>query len=41
MPNTLTIPTNITWNKLTTRPLTIEEKEEYDNLYGKGTITFH
>ena len=41
MPNTLTIPTNITWNKLTTRPLTDEEKEEYNNLYDEGTITFH
>lgn len=41
MPNTVTIPTNITWNKLTTRSLTIEEKEEYDDLYGKGIITFH
>ena len=34
MPNTLTIPTTITWNKLTTRPLTAEEKEEYDQMYG-------
>lgn len=41
MKNTLTIPTNITWNKLTTRPLTNEEKEEYDDLYGEGIITFH
>lgn len=41
MPNTLTIPTNITWNKLTTRPLTDEEKKEYNNLYDEGTITFH
>lgn len=41
MPNTLTIPTNITWNKLTTRPLTNEEKEEYDEQYGEGVIDFH
>lgn len=41
MPNTLTIPTTITWNKLTTRPLTDEEKEEYDEQYGEGVINFH
>lgn len=39
MSNTLTIPTSITWNKLTTRPLTTEEKEEYDDLYGKDVIS--
>lgn len=41
MPNTLTIPTTITWNKLTTRPLTDEEKEEYNQQYGEGVIDFH
>lgn len=41
MPNTLTIPTTITWNKLTTRPLTAEEKEEYDQMYGDGVVTCH
>lgn len=40
MSNTLTIPTSVTWNKLTTRPLTAEEQEEYDDLYGKGVISF-
>lgn len=41
MPNTLTIPTTIEWNKLTTRPLTDEEREEYDQQYGDGVINFH
>lgn len=41
MPNTLTITTTIEWNKLTTRPLTDEEKEEYDQQYGDGVISFH
>lgn len=41
MSNTLTIPTTITWNKLTTRPLTDEEKEEYNQQYGEGVIDFH
>lgn len=41
MSNTLTLPTSITWNKLTTRPLTAEEKEEYDQMYGDGVVTCH
>lgn len=41
MSNTLTLPTSITWNKLTTRPLTAEEKEEYDQMYGDGVVTRH
>lgn len=31
----------IEWNKLTTRPLTDEEREEYDQQYGDGVVTCH
>ena len=41
MKNTLTIPTSIEWNKITTRPLTAEEQEEYDRRYGEGIVSYH